>query len=168
MKRIILLSFLLIFLSSCSIYNLSNFIIPDDLEFLICIEKLDSPRKIIDYIIDNFEYKYHALKSIDPYTLWKTKKGDCDNFSAFAVFVANFHGYETYQIKVMMKLFYGHVFAIYKEGNKYSFSSNFDYYEPEYNSFREIVEYFFNEEDVEWTKYIVYDYWNNKVEIGYN
>lgn len=153
--------------TGCGVFNLNGFVIPDDIEFINCIKELDTPKKIVDYIINNFEYEYHSITTIDPYTLWKKiKKGDCDIFSTFAVFVAHYNGYETYQIKVMMSLFKGHTFAVYKEGDKYSFSDNFDYYEPEYETFREIVEYFFTKENTEWNNYEVYDYGMNLIEKG--
>ena len=155
MKAIIIL--LLSLLTGCGIANLNDFTVPNDMQFLECIDSLNTPKKICQYMCDNFEYEYHALISIDPYTLWKTKKGDCNDMSAFAVFVADYNGIEVYQIKIITSLFSGHTFAVYKEEDLYSFSSNYTYYKPEYNSFREMVEWFFNEEDTKWYEYTVYN-----------
>ena len=51
MKKIILIIIVLILLTGCNeIYNLSNFILPDDAEFLALVEELDTPYKIGQYM----------------------------------------------------------------------------------------------------------------------
>ena len=56
MKKIISLIIVLIFLTGCSgLYNLNNFVLPDDSEFLVLIEELDTPQRICQYMIDNLE-----------------------------------------------------------------------------------------------------------------
>jgi len=155
-----------IFLSGCGVYDLGNFTVPDDMEFIACIEQLDTPEKICQYMADNIIYESHFLYTPDPYTIWRDKRGDCNDMSAFAVFVANYNGIEAYQVAVMIASTCGHAFAVYREGGKYSFSSNYTYYKPEYDSFRGIVEYFFDEENTDWVNYSVYDHNNNLVESG--
>ncbi|GAJ14905.1 unnamed protein product, partial [marine sediment metagenome] len=103
MKKALLIIFILsiIFLAGCSgIFNLNGWIWPDDLEFMALIEELDTPQKISDYMRENFIYKANVIYAPDPYTLWKTGEGDCNDLETFARFVANWHGYETYQIKI--------------------------------------------------------------------
>ena len=175
MKKIIILILLTIFLSvlsGCGFYNLSNFTLPDDLEFLEAVKELDSPQRIGDYMQANFTYELHKIYAPDPYILWKTKKGDCNDFSTFGVFVAHYHGYETYQINI----FYiaskiTHFLAVYVENDGLSFTDNQCYLnnaEDFFNSFREIVEFDCKDfRDKELKKYIVKNYENNIVEEGY-
>ena len=168
MKKIILSILILILLTGCNgIYNLSNFILPDDSEFLALIEELDTPRKVCKYMKNNFEYETHLYTALTPYRLYSIQKGDCNDFSIFGTWIADYHGYETYQIEIFYKnTIYQHWLAIYKENNKYNFSCNQYYIPIKVTSLREIVEYHYYLTDQVWTKYIVYDYWNNEVETG--
>ena len=167
MKKIILLIIILIFLTGCS-YNLNYFVMPDDLEFLVLVEELDTPQKIGNYMLENFTYELHILWTPTPYILWKTKKGDCNDFATFGVFIADYHGYETWLIEIYWKnTIERHWLAIYKE-NEYSFSDNWFYFPAIYNDFLEIVEYDSFLQNKDWTKYIVYGYWDNEVEVRYN
>ena len=112
-------------------------------------------------MLENFTFAtYGYTYTLDPYTLWKTKEGDCDDLSNFATFIAHYHGYETYQIT----LFWNwnnkaHRIAVYKEGNLYSISSNFEY-ATGYISIPDILS--------GWMQslkgYIVYDYNMNIIE----
>ena len=171
MKRVILLFVLtLIFLTvGCGIYNLHNFLIPNDDEFLKDLEKLDTPQKIGDYMLRNFTYKAHKIYAPDPYILWKIKEGDCNDFSTFGIFVANYHGYKTWQIKIFYRgSIYKHWIAVYLEDN-YS-TTIVRYYYSDFDTFKKIVEknnkiVLYNKN---WSKYIVYDYDMNIVERGYN
>lgn len=168
-----ILSISIIFLSGCSgIFNLNGWICPDDLEFLEVVEELDSPQKIGDYMQANFTYGLHKFYAPDPYVLWKTKKGDCNDFSTFGVFVAHYHGYKTYQINI----FYiaskiAHFLAVYVEDDGLSFTDNqyyFNNYGYWFTTFREIVEFdckFFPGKELK--KYVVKDYENNIAEEGY-
>lgn len=162
MKKLLVLFILLtIFLSGCGIFNLNGWIVPDDGEFLAVIEELDTPEKICQYMTDNFESEEHPYITLTPYQLYITRKGDCNDFSNFSVFIANYHGYETYQILIYYKNNnYKHMLAVYKE-NKYSFSDCEIYCSARYNTFSEIVEYDCYLRDEIWSKYIVYDYWND-------
>ncbi len=156
----VLFLILAIFLSGCGTT-------PDDNdEFIACIMELNTPEKIGSYMLENFTYEIHDFYTLSPYELWKTKKGDCDDFSAFGVFVADYHGYETYQIEIFDNTFYQHYVAVYVEDIWYSITDN-RYYYFGFDTFREIVDYVCEIRDKVWTKYIVYDYWNDIVEEIY-
>ena len=166
MKRLLVLSvILLIFLlPGCGLYNLNGFVLPDDAEFLALIEELDTPEKICRYMVDSFEYEAHLFVTLTPYQLYLTKKGDCDDLSTFSVYFANYHNYETYQIQIYFEnsIFF-HTIAIYKENNKYNYSSNGIYFPIKASSFKEIVidsttDYYY------YMHYKVYDYDNNLIE----
>ena len=157
MKRLFVL-LLIILLTGCSFYNLDSFVIPDDTKFIEVIESLDTPEKIVDYMYDNFEVEMHSIYKPDPYTLWKTKKGDCNDFSTFAVFVANYHGYETYQASINND----HAIAIYKEDNGYNYSSSRLYRLVEADTLKDCV----LSHPGEIKSYKIYDYDNNLIEEG--
>jgi len=161
MKKALLIIIILsiIFLAGCGFFNLSNFVLPDDIKFLITIQTLNTPERICNYMEDNFEYKAHPIYSPDPYTLWRTKKGDCNDMSTFGVFVANYHGYETYQIHIFYKrTLVSHYIAVYVEGDEKSFSDNWIYTPMQKDSFAEIVDYDCWLQERELKNYIVYDY----------
>jgi len=174
MKKIILSIIILIFLTGCSgLYNISNFVLPDDLEFLNIIESLQTPKEICQYMLANFGIEEHPYTTLTPYELFLNKKGDCGDFSLFAVFIANYHDYETYQIliKVYPWVFgypMKHIIGVFKEENGYSISDERYYiggigkYK---NTFKEIMDFNFSET---WESYIVYNYDMNIVEKGYN
>jgi hypothetical protein len=174
MKKVILIVLSLILLTGCGgLYNLNDFVLPDNPEFLTLIKRLDTPEKIVDYMKYNFQYEVHVLYILTPYELYITGKGDCDDFSTFGIFVANYHGYETWQIKVFYEdTVYNHSLAVYKEDSKYNFSDNQQYFPVNYNNFYDIVQHdsrlIYYYYDRIWTKYIVYDYRNNIVEETYN
>lgn len=167
----------MIFLSLCfagcgtSIFNLSNFIIPNDEEFLKTINELDTPQKICDYMTENFQFEPTLWECYSPYQIWllntQNKVGDCNDYACFAVFVANWHGYETYQIRVFFKYIkYSHFLAVYVEDGKYNYSSSWKYRPIGVDSFKEVVDDYYYGNEI--SKYIVYDYWNNIIEKGYN
>jgi len=160
MKKLILLSMILIFLIGCGVT-------PDNDEFIACIKELNTPEEIGNYMLENFEYEIHDFYTLSPYELWKTKKGDCDDFSAFGVFVADYHGYETYQIKIFDNSFYNHYIAVYDEDIWLSITDN-SYYYFGFDTFREIVDYVCDIRLRTWTRYIVYDFWDDIVEEIYN
>lgn len=137
---------------------------PDDnSEFIACIEGLDTPQEIGNYMLENFEYEIHDFYTLSPYELWQIKKGDCDDFSAFGVFAADYHDYETWQIEIYDNTWYKHYVAVYNEGIWYSITDNRSYYFG-FDDFREIVDYVCYIRFKIWTKYIVYDYWNDIIE----
>ena len=153
-------------MSGCCLINPGELVLPDDLEFIAVISELDTPEKICQYMYCNFEIEEHPYYNVCPYDLYLTKKGDCNDYSTFAVFVAHYHGYETYQIRISFQgEKYQHCIAVYKE-DKYSFSDNGYYYNGKYNynSFLEIVKYESYLREEKWLKYKVYDYDMNVVE----
>lgn len=169
MKKTILLILLLMFLSGCGLYNLSNFIMPDDIEFLALVEELNTPKKIGTYMEENFDYKVNPYV-LTPYELWKIKEGDCDSFRDFGRFIANWHRYETYWIGIFYSDVTGkHCIAVYVEDNVYRYSiTNGQTYFWGFDTFRQIVKVDSLLFHRTWRKYIVYDYYNNIVEQVYN
>ena len=99
--------------------------------------------------------------------LFFSEKGDCDEFAKFGIFVADYHGYETFVIHIFDNSFYSHMVAVYNEGIWYSIT-NGRYYSFGFDNFRDIVNYVCDISFRALTKYIVYDYWNNIVEERYN
>ena len=180
-KTFLIISILsVIFLTSCGIFNLNGFIVPEPgkAEFMTIVEKLDTPQKISDYMLENFTYQKHLFYAPSPYQLWLTKNGDCNDFATFGVFVTHWHGLnETYQIKIYYcGTIIKHFIAIYIEDDGLSFT-DCQYYNlclPDgyrFNTFKEIVEYDGTLRTIGWpvwTKYIVYYYDGNIKEVGYN
>ncbi len=122
MKKLLIILIFVLLLSGC------NFVLPDDIQFTNLIQELDTPQKICDYMSDNFTYKLNILLPIDPYQLYLSKKGDCDDFAKFAMFMADYHGYETWLVKISFSnYFYDHYIVIYLENGLYNFSDNYLY-----------------------------------------
>jgi len=170
MKKVILLFIIgaiLILLTGCGIFNLNGWVCPDDGECLAVIKELDTPQKIGDYMLENFTYEAYDFTALSPYELFLYKKGDCDIFAKFGVFIADYHGYETFTIHIFDGSFYSHYVAVYNEDIWYSIT-NGRYYDFGFDDFREIVEDVCYIADRDWTKYKVYNYWDNIVETGYN
>ena len=139
MKRLILIIFLIV-LTGCGVFNLDGFIIPDDPEFLTVVESLDTPVRICQYMQENFTYKLYRYAAFSPYMLWKTQKGDCNDFSTFAVFCADWHGYKTCQIRIFFKdSLMRHSLGVFVENGKYTYSSNRTYHPINVDTFEEIV-----------------------------
>ena len=162
MKTLLVLSVILtILLTGCSVFNLSDFVLPNDIEFLQLVESLKTPKEICQYMLDNFEYRFYPFKLLSPYELFLYKKGDCNDFASFATFIANYHGYETYQIKIFFSdTLVRHRLAIYIENDKYTFSSNQGYYPWLCDSFTDVINCYTND----YKSYEVYDYNNNLIE----
>jgi len=183
MKRKVLLLVLVIslisILTGCGemAFYLNGWVWPEDLDFITTIERLKTPQEISDYMIDNFYHETHAFWTPSPYTVWKTKKGDCNDFATFGAFVAHWHGYETYLIKMIyIKSCWEHWLAVYVEDDGLSYTDNqsyriYDYLNDIYgfNSFKGIVD-FACLHHPEWKlkKYIVYDYESRIIETGPN
>lgn len=166
MKKILILVLLTIFLSGCGIFNLNGWVVPDDEKFLAVVEELDTPEKISDYMGDNFTYKLTEFYSLTPYQLWLTKEGDCNDFCTFALFIAEYHDYETYYILIhFVYLPSSHVLGVYLENGQYTYSNNM-FYNPIYvSSFDEVISYFFTYNcDYKLKSYKVYDYDMNLIE----
>ena len=157
---------LILLLSGCSLYNLNDFVLPDDVEFIETIKILDTPEKICFYIKENFVYEPHIFSSPDPYTLWKTKKGDCNDTATFAQFVADYHSYDTYQIRIYFKsTFISHIMAVFKEDGKYTYLNIKAYYPINVDTFEKIVFHFFSFPcEYKLDYYEIYDYDMNLIE----
>ena len=126
--------------------SFNGWVWPIDKEFIACIKELNTPKKISEYMSENFIHKGAYTQSFaDPYKTWKTKKGNCTNFSEFGAFVANYHGYKVYQIGIKSKeTFMKHLLTVFVEDNGLSFTSNQDYYNNSgdwFNSLNEIVDF---------------------------
>ncbi len=170
-KLLVLFIIFTLFLSGCGIYNLNYFVLPDDSGFLALIEELDTPKKISDYMIENFTYEIHLLYAPNPYILWQNKKGDCDDFAHFGMFIANHHDYETFLVKIQYeKNAVKHYIAIYKENNLYNFSDNQYYYFVGHDNFHSIVifdsQLMYNYYGYILSRYTIYDYDMNVIEQG--
>ena len=175
MKKTILIITILALLSltGCiGIFNLSGWIWPgDDSKFMAIVEELDTPQKIGNCMEENFEYELHAFWLPSPYLLWKREKGDCNDFATFGSLIAHYHNYETYLVRIFYDddTIWKHYLAVYVEGVGLSFTDN-QYYNlyllvsHRFNNIKEIVGYDSLLHNKVWTKYIVYDYWNNFVE----
>ena len=170
MKKIIFVSIILIFLTGCGLFDLTDWVMPDDLEFLEVIESLDTPEKICAYIKEDFTYKEHLYYAPDPYTLWQLGEGDCNDFETFARFAANYHGYETYRLIIYFKnSLIKHALAVFKEYGGYTYQ-NIKAYKPIYaDTFEEVADHWEKSQtECEVQKYKVYDYEMNLVETGNN
>jgi hypothetical protein len=160
MKKIIGLILIMLMLSGCNVvYDLDNFVMPDDTEFMEVVKELNTPEKIGNYMLANFEYKQNLFYNPNPYIVWKTKKGVCADFAKFGMFIANYHGYETYRVEIYYKGLINHMIAVYKESNGYTFTSNRKYYEGAKDSFKECIM-------SDYIKYKVFDYDGNLIEVG--
>lgn len=166
-KLLILFVILAISLSGCGVINLNNFVLPDDIQFINVMKELNTPRKISQYMLDNFTYKETTFYNLTPYELWLTKEGDCNDFRTFACFIARYHNYETYHILIY---FEGtsdhHILAVFLESGQYTYSNNRFYHPLFASSFNEIVLDFFTYYSKEFKSYKVYDYNMNLIEEG--
>ena len=172
--KVTLLIVALIFLSGCSdVYNLSNFVVPDDLEFIEVIEGLNTPKKICEYMGDNFTPSDMPWwQSFSPYVVWvnnvKTKFGDCNDYGTFGIFVANWHGYEVAQILLWYKNeMNGHMIWTFVENGKINYASNYIYRPIQADTFKQVVDYQMALGTKTLKCYLVYDYYMNFVESEY-
>jgi hypothetical protein len=159
MMRKIFVLILIILISGC--------VLPNDTDFLKMVKDLDMPYKICTYMEDNFTYNCVIFQA--PYELWQSKIGACTDFASFGVFVANYHGYESYVLGLELinneGNFDGHAIAVYNENGKYTFSDNWLYFPVKTDNIQGIVE-FYNLNNPIWkiTKYHILDYELNVIE----
>lgn len=110
----------------------------DDPEFINLVNTLNSPKKIGQYMEDNFNYK--ALSGPhSPYQTYLSKEGDCADHAVFACAIANFHGYECFYIIMNWTCGACHAIAVYNMGGYYTYSSNYLYFDQYFNSIEECV-----------------------------
>jgi len=171
MKRLILIVliiclcvFVLVCLIGCvpdapDLYNMNDFILPNDMAFINVVKELQSARQICQYIHDNFTYKAHLFYGLSPYELYLTKEGDCNDFSTFAVFILTFHDKTAYQIRIFCKhLSTTHYITAFYNGDKLEYIDNWSYLEIAADSFEEIVKDACLIRKWDWKKYVVYNY----------
>ena len=166
MKTLLVLFVISIILSSgCGAFNPNDIILPDDLEFIQTVKILNTPEKISNYMQDNFAYKENFYSDPDPYVLWLSREGDCDDMSTFATTCATYHGIPVYQIHLYFKgICICHSLAVYLENDKYTYSSNQNYFPVYVSSFDDIVLDYFKSDGREIIYYNIYDYQNNLIE----
>ena len=165
MKKIIIPLILILLLSGCGLINPSKLLLPDDLEFIAVINELDTPTKICEYMLYNFKVKSKPFYILSPYDLYLVGEGNCYDFSLFALFVANYHSYETYQIIVSYNYTSStHAITVYKIDGGYTFSDYWNYYDMILLNFIDVV----NAGGNKWKSYIVYDYDMNIILSGTN
>lgn len=123
-------------------FNFDGWVWPIDKKFIACIKELNNPRKIGLYMSKNFIFEEpHTFSLPDPYMTWKTKKGNCNDFSEFGAFVADYHGYKVYQMGLSFKLIsMKHLLTVYVENNGFSFTSNQEYFNNRGNYFNSSYE----------------------------
>ena len=111
----------------------------DDPEFVNIVNALDSPKKIVKYMEDNFNYKL-LCGPHSPYQTYLSKEGDCADHSVFACAIANYHGYECFSVRMCWTSSdMGHRITVYNMGEYYTYSSNDLYFGQRFNSIEECV-----------------------------
>lgn len=113
----------------------------DDPEFVNLVNALDSPKKIVKYMEDNFNYKL-IWGPNSPYQTYLSKEGLCADYAVFACFIANFHGYECFYVHVTMcqtSSDIQHAITVYNMGDHYTYSSVYLYFSQRFNSIEECV-----------------------------
>jgi len=110
----------------------------DDSEFVDIVNALDGPKKICQYMENNINYK--ALSGPhSPYQTYLSKEGDCADYAVFASAIANFHGYECFIIIMYWTSNACHAITVYNMGNYYTYSSNYLYFDQNFDSIEECV-----------------------------
>jgi hypothetical protein len=150
-KLILVLILIMLFLTGCSST------IPNDTEFMQVVEGLNTPEKIAQYMYFNFEYEYQAYGVKTPLELFNLKKGDCNDFSNWIASIGYYHGYETYQLRM---IFDGvnHWLGIFDMGNYLIYTDNQFINTTPYNSFEEIAEFYSIVSGKKLIDYEVYNY----------
>ncbi|MBA7579130.1 hypothetical protein ES708_20999 [subsurface metagenome] len=167
-KLFLIIGILLVFLlTSCGIFNLDSWVLPDDMEFLAVVESLGTPQKIADYMWENFTYKFHSLHKPSPYILWQIKEGDCNDMATFGMSIAEYHGYQAWWVRIYNGNVVKHIFAVYNEGEGLSYMSLWQY-RTYFDSFEECVEHFYINRTPDWIWFKVYDYNNNLIKVVEN
>lgn len=97
--------------------------------FVDLLEELNTPKKICDYMEENFTWKLHDGYCWTPYELYLRGWGDCAEFAVFGCYFAHYHGYEAYNVVLWYSYDYDHAIAVYVDENgHYEFSTNTDYF----------------------------------------
>jgi len=110
----------------------------DDPEFVNLVNALDSPKKIVKYMEDNFNYRL-IWGPNSPYQTYLSKEGLCADYAVFACFIANFHGYECFHVGISWTNGKSHAITVYNMGDYYTYSSVYLYFDKRFNSIEECV-----------------------------
>ena len=142
-------------------FDINDFVLPDDSQFISLIEELNTPILVLEYMRKNFKYRYSKYAK-SPYQLWITGEGDCNDFALFFVFMVNYQGIDTWQIRIIFDdSNINHWLGVYKAENQilYTYTTN-QYYgdDNEQPSFEEIVNTYCEYNKRIWKKYEVYNY----------
>ena len=139
-------------------------ILPDN-GFTELVYKLDMPVKISEWLTENITYKANLIIQLTPYQLYKSREGDCSDMSGFGEFIADYHGYTTWEIKIWYSdTQTTHKIVVYQE-EKLSYMDNWLYVYG-FDTFLEIVWDDDRMNQYNWESYRVYDYENNIIERG--
>lgn len=145
LKRLIYLLLIIIFLSGCTniLPDCYDKYVPNEQGYWQVINSLNNPEKIAIYMETNFEYSMDRWRSAKtPYQFWLDGYGDCKDYAVFGTFVARYHGYKAYIVHVYFSdIKDTHLLAIYKEGNLYSFTDCWIYWNGFY-SIEDCIEWY--------------------------
>ena len=168
MKYLILLLVLALMTSGCGLFNISGFVMPDDLEFYELVMSLDTPQKIDAWLTKYCSYKESPYHSLSPYEFWKLKEGDCNDFADFAEWVAHLHGIKTYTVLLLLKdTWFSHVLTIYVENGLYNYQNVKSYRTIQADNFFEVVDHWQStEKNYSCNYYKIYDYESKIIEKG--
>lgn len=158
-------------ITSSWFYDLNDFVIPDDAEFMAAVESTTTPKEIVEFMNDNFEWVFASWWCYNPYQMWwaNTKAGDCNDMSNYAVWVADYHGYETYQIHVHYEgKFISHFLGVFVEDGVMNYSSNTRYHKLQTLSFEAIAKHNCIVFGEKLRKYRVYDFNMNIIKEYYD
>lgn len=134
---------------------------PDN-SFYETILELNTPGKISQYMYNNFNYSYQPYGVKEPLELFITKKGDCNDFSNFAAFVGNYHGYTVYQVR-LLKENINHWIAVFKVNNHFIYLNNQYLNIDKYEYIYDIID-FYSIFYKDYLGYEIYDYKLNLIE----
>jgi hypothetical protein len=134
-------------------------VLPNETDFYQVIEELNTPRLICLYMQDNFEYQLQLIGEKTPIELYLMKVGDCNDFAEFTTFIAEYHGYTTYQIRIFFDdSIIPHWLGVFEEDNGLTYSSNKIYSYLGFKTFSEIVENYCNKKERQMISYQVFDH----------
>lgn len=127
---IILFLIIMLFLVAC---NTGGLVTPtietEGMDFEEVVEYLDTPEKIVEYMSDNFNH-YVAIygeppDDYNPYLpedFFHVRIGNCEDFSAFASYVLDQHGYDVFLLYHMFSddndEIYGHTVCVFYTQNR--------------------------------------------------
>ena len=158
MKKLIIFLVCIFVFSGC-IFGVTN-------EFMQLVYQLDTPIKIASWLEDNITHEIHDIPyAITPQQLYYSRKGDCDDMSGFGEYIADYHGYTTYEILIYYSdTLETHQIVVYEE-ERFSYMTNWTYVYG-FDTFLEIVWDNDRMNPYNWETYKVFDYEGNIIERG--